>query len=47
MFRDLLDKTHRLHEHFYEGDLDNRTFEDRWKEIMELLEEVKKVIYTI
>ncbi len=44
LFRDLLDKAHRLHEHFYEGDLDKETFEERWKEVNDLLKEVMRIV---
>ncbi|MEM4977227.1 MAG: PaREP1 family protein [Desulfurococcaceae archaeon] len=38
LFRDLLDKTQPLHEHFYEAHLDEQTFKERWGEALELLE---------
>ena len=41
-FRDLLDKGHTIHEHFYEGHLDDYTFEDRWRELINLIEKVKR-----
>lgn len=44
-FRNLLDKAHRLHEHFYEGDLDEKSFKERWEKLMELLENVKKIVF--
>jgi len=44
LFRDLLDKAHMLHEHFYEGHLSLRGFEERWKEVVELIEKVKKIV---
>jgi hypothetical protein len=43
LFRDLLDKTHALHEHFYEAHLDNKTFEERWKEAVKILEKAREV----
>jgi hypothetical protein len=30
LFRDLLDKAHILHEHFYEAHLSNEGFGERW-----------------
>ena len=44
LFRDLLDKAHRLHEHFYEGDLDEKSFEERWIEVIEFLKKVEKIV---
>lgn len=44
LFRDLLDKAQILHEHFYEGCLDSKTFEERWNEAIEPLEKVKKIV---
>lgn len=45
LFRDLLDKAHRLHEHFYEGDLDERSFEERWVRVIEYLEKARRIVY--
>lgn len=45
VFRALVDGAHILHEYFYEGDLDPGLFEDRWKETLKRLEEVKKIVY--
>ena len=45
IFRDLLDKTHRLHEHFYEENLDRKTFEERWKEAVKYLEKIRKIVF--
>ena len=44
LFRDLLDKAHMLHEHFYEGYLSSRGFEERWREVVELIEKIKKIM---
>jgi len=44
LFRDLLDKTHILHEHFYEKHLSPEGFEERWKEVLELLKKAKKIV---
>jgi hypothetical protein len=43
LFRGLLDKGHVLHEHFYEGHLDDETFEERWEEVVRLLEEARRL----
>jgi len=43
-FRDLLDKAQPLHEHFYEGHLDDQTFRERWNETLDLLEKTSKLI---
>ena len=45
LFRDLLDKAHVLHEHFYEGHLSLKGFEERWKEVIELIEKVKSIVF--
>lgn len=45
LFRNLLDKAHVLHEHFYEGHLSLRGFEERWKEVIELIEKVKSIVF--
>ena len=45
IFRDLLDKTHRLHEHFYEENLDRKTLEERWKEAVKYLEKIRKIVF--
>jgi hypothetical protein len=46
LFRDLLDKTHPLHEHFYEAYLDEKSFDERWEEAIKLLERARKVVFT-
>jgi len=38
LLRELLDKTQVFHEHFYEAGLDDRTFKERWREAVKLLE---------
>ena len=45
LFRGLLDKGHTMHEHFYEGHLDNRTFEERWQELIEIIEKAREIIF--
>lgn len=45
LFRDLLDKGHILHEHFYEGNLSDEGFKSRWEEIVELLKRAKEIVY--
>lgn len=45
LFRDLLDKARILHEHFYEGNLSSEGFEERWKEVMELLQNARKTLF--
>lgn len=44
LFRDLIDKAHMLHEHFYEGHLSPEGFTERWKEVIELIERIKRAI---
>ena len=44
LFRDLLDKGHTLHEHFYEGHLDEVTFRERWSELVGLLEKARELL---
>jgi len=44
LFRDMLDKGQRMHEHFYEANLDPKTFEERWEELIELLEKAKRIV---
>ncbi|MEM1538463.1 MAG: PaREP1 family protein [Thermoproteota archaeon] len=44
LFRDLLDKTQPLHEHFYEAHLDEQTFKERWIEALKLLERIHDLI---
>ncbi len=39
LFRTLVDKTIVLHEHFYEGHLDTRSFEERWSELLKTTRE--------
>ena len=43
-FRDLLDRANALHEHFYEGHLDPKTFEERRKELIKLIEKARKLV---
>jgi hypothetical protein len=45
LFRELVDRAHVLHEHFYEGSLSEELFRERWAEALELLEEAKEVVY--
>lgn len=45
LFRELVDRAHVLHEHFYEGSLNEELFRERWDETLELLEEAKEVVY--
>ncbi len=45
LFRELVDRAHVLHEHFYEGSLNEELFRERWEEVLELLEKAKKVVY--
>lgn len=44
-FRNLIDKASALHEHFYEGYLDEESFSERWEETLEQLEKVKNIVY--
>jgi len=44
LFRDLLDKAFVLHTHFYEAHLDPEAFEERWKEVVSLIEKVKETL---
>lgn len=44
LFRDVLDKGQRMHEHFYEADLDPETFEERWRELTRLLERAREIV---
>lgn len=44
-FRNLLDKAFTLHIHFYEGDLDEKTFEERWEETIRYIEKIRRIIY--
>lgn len=44
LFRNLLDKTQVFHEYFYEAHLDDKTFEERWKEAVKLLDKTKELI---
>lgn len=46
LFRDLLDKTHPLHEHFYEAYLDRKSFDERWEEVIKLLEKAREIVFT-
>ncbi|NAZ24351.1 MAG: hypothetical protein GU357_01115 [Thermofilum sp.] len=45
LFRDLVDRAQVLHEHFFEGSLNEELFRERWVETLELLEEAKEVVY--
>jgi hypothetical protein len=45
LFRELVDRVHVLHEHFYEGSLNEELFRERWEEVLELLEKAKEVVY--
>lgn len=45
LFRDLVDKGFILHEHFYEGELDELSFDERWEELLELLEKARNIVY--
>jgi len=45
LFRELVDRAHVLHEHFYEGSLNEKLFRERWDETLELLEEAREVVY--
>jgi len=45
LFRELVDKAQVLHEHFYEGNLNEELFRERWSEALELLERVKGIVY--
>jgi len=45
LFRELVDKAQVLHEHFYEGNLNEELFRERWSEVLELLERVKEIVY--
>ncbi|AJB41749.1 MAG: PaREP1 family protein [Candidatus Hadarchaeum sp.] len=45
LFRELVDRAHVLHEHFYEGSLHEELFRERWDETLELLEEAREVVY--
>ncbi len=44
LFRDIVDKGRRMHEHFYEANLDPQTFEERWSDLLEHLEKAKKIV---
>ncbi len=45
LFRDLVDKAHVLHEHFYEGHLDPKSFDERWEELLELVERARSIVF--
>ena len=45
LFRELVDKAQVLHEHFYEGNLNEELFRERWSEAFELLERAKETVY--
>lgn len=44
LFMDLLDKAFILHIHFYEAHLGPEGFEERWREVVNLIEKVKEVV---
>jgi hypothetical protein len=43
LFRELIDKAQVLHEHFYEGNLNEELFKERWSELVSLFKEARKV----
>jgi hypothetical protein len=45
LFRDLVDKAHVLHEHFYEGRLDPKSFNERWEELLELVGRARSIVF--
>jgi hypothetical protein len=45
LFRNLLDNAEALHENFYEGDLSEKAFEERWRKTLKLLEEAGKIVF--
>jgi hypothetical protein len=44
LFRSLLDNAEALHENFYEGDLSEKVFEERWEKTLKLLEAAREII---
>jgi len=44
LFRELLDKGQILHFNFYEDNLSEEGFKERFDEVVQLIEEVKKII---
>jgi len=46
LFRELLDKGQILHINFYEGNLSEEGFKERFDEVLELIEEAKKIVYS-
>jgi hypothetical protein len=44
LFRSLFDNAEALHVNFYEGDLSEKAFEERWEKILKLLEEARKIV---
>ena len=40
-----MDKTHVLHEHFYKGHLDPKSFDERWEELLELMERARTIVF--
>lgn len=44
LFRTLLDKVQVFHENFYEANLDDKTFDERWMEAVELVSKVREVV---
>jgi len=44
-FRELVDRAQILHEHFYEGHLNEELFKERWNEVVELFEKTRRMIY--
>jgi hypothetical protein len=45
LFRDLVDKAHVLHEHFYEGHLNPKSFNERWEELLKLVERARTIVF--
>jgi len=44
LFRGLLDNAEALHENFYEGDLSEKAFEERWEKTLKLLEAARETV---
>jgi hypothetical protein len=44
-FRELVNRAQILHEHFYEGHLNEELFKERWNEVVELFEKTRRMIY--
>ncbi len=45
VFRNLLDNAEALHENFYEGDLSEKAFGERWEKTLKLLKEARKIVF--